>query len=242
MKRDKLTLEQAKEKFGKDNVRKIFEIKIRDEMHPVYSIDGYEHELGKQNGHPDTWWLYYPKYEETLIPYLDEFVHRVCWGIQCEEYNSAKVKWDEFSITWGLTCKITANGRVVFTFNHREISSALTKAQNLIEKMSHHPYDFVNYETEKGRKIWYYGLPATIEPKLDPGEIMIVPDYSYMNSDEWWSELERRKTNVTSSSVMNDFQRQELEIEKDSFEESKDYGMINHGSVFYDGMIKWFRE
>lgn len=94
--REKLTLEQAKDKFGEDNVRKIFEIKIRDEMHPVYSIDGYE-----------------------------------------------------------------------------------------------------------------YGL---------------------------------RKTNVTSSSVMNDFQRQELEKEKDSFEESKDYGMINHGSVFYDGMIKWFRE
>lgn len=57
-----------------------------------------------------------------------------------------------------------------------------------------------------------------------------------------WSELERRKTNVTSSSVTNVFQRQELEREKDSFEESKDYDIINHGSVFYDGMIKWFRE
>lgn len=40
--REKLTLEQAKEKFGEYNVRKIFEIKIRDEMHPVYSIDGYD--------------------------------------------------------------------------------------------------------------------------------------------------------------------------------------------------------
>lgn len=116
------------------------------------------------------------------------------------------------------------------------------KAQHLIEKMKHHPYDFVNYESERGRKIWYYGLPATIEHKSHPDEIMIVPDYSYMRSDEWWSELERRKTNVTSSSVMNDFQRQELEREKDSFEESKDYGMNNHGSVFYDGMIKWCRE
>lgn len=41
---------------------------------------------------------------------------------------------------------------------------------------------------------------------------------------------------------MNDFQRQELEREKYSFEESKDYGMINHGSVLYDGVIDWFRE
>ena len=57
-----------------------------------------------------------------------------------------------------------------------------------------------------------------------------------------WSELERRKTNVTYPSVMNDFQRQELEREKNSFEESKYYDMINHGSVFYYGMIKWFRE
>ena len=29
---------------------------------------------------------------------------------------------------------------------------------------------------------------------------------------------------------------------KYSFEESKDYGMINHGSVLYDGVIDWFRE
>lgn len=66
-----------------------------------------------------------------------------------------------------------------------------------------------------------------IEPKSDPSEIMIVPNYSYMKSDEWWSELNRIKTYITSSSDMNDFQRQELEREKGSFEESKDYGMIN---------------
>lgn len=53
-----------------------------------------------------------------------------------------------------------------------------------------------------------------------------------------WSELERRKTNVTSSSVTNVFQRQELEREKDSFEESKDYDIINHGSVFYENGLE----
>lgn len=53
-----------------------------------------------------------------------------------------------------------------------------------------------------------------------------------------WSELERRKTNVTSSSVTNVFQRQELEREKDSFEESKDYDIINHDSVFYENGLE----
>lgn len=66
-----------------------------------------------------------------------------------------------------------------------------------------------------------------IEPKSDMSKIMIVPDYSYMKSDEWWSELNRRKIYITSSSDMNDFKKQKLKREKDSFEESKDYGMIN---------------
>jgi len=30
-------------------------------------------------------------------------------------------------------------------------------------------------------------------------------------------------------------------MDKERFEETKDYGEINHGSVFYDGMINWFR-
>jgi hypothetical protein len=35
---------------------------------------------------------------------------------------------------------------------------------------------------------------------------------------------------------------QDYEIEKGRFEETKDYGEINHGSILYDGMIGWFRK
>ena len=39
---EELNYEQAVEKFGSSNVRKIFEIQIREEMYPVYSIEGYD--------------------------------------------------------------------------------------------------------------------------------------------------------------------------------------------------------
>ena len=52
-----LTLSQALEKYGvkKENTvgmkpHKIFDIMIYDDLYPVYSIEGYEHEYGKWNG------------------------------------------------------------------------------------------------------------------------------------------------------------------------------------------------
>ena len=99
-----LTLQQAKEKIGEDNIRKIFEIQIYEKTYPVYSIEGYEHNLGKYNGCPDTWWLDYSVYHSDnddeeptmreLIPYIDKGVHRVCWRVDYEQHNSSKYKWE----------------------------------------------------------------------------------------------------------------------------------------------------
>ena len=61
--KESLTLEQAKEKY---NPRKIFDILIRDKPYTVYDIEGYEHEYGKWNGCPTTWWLDYSEYMETI--------------------------------------------------------------------------------------------------------------------------------------------------------------------------------
>jgi hypothetical protein len=41
---------------------------------------------------------------------------------------------------------------------------------------------------------------------------------------------------------MNAFQKQMEEMSNDSFQESKDYGIINHGGALYDKMIDWFRD
>ena len=107
--------------------------------------------------------------------------------------------------------------------------------------MMNHPFDFIRPETEEGRKIWYHGLPAIIKLGYEPGEIRIKPDYSYMTSTEWWNELEKRQTNVTPKNRNYIDDEKEEERDKERYEETKDYGEINHGSVFYDGMINWFR-
>jgi hypothetical protein len=251
-----LKLEEAKEKFGEKNVRKIFEIQIREEMYPVYSIEGYEHQLGKSNGCPDTWWLDYSDYNTVverdgtisspiireLVPYIDKGVHRTCWGIDYQQYNTTKYKWDEWDIRNGGICKISANGKPVYKFHYRDLQGALAAASSKIDEMMNHPFDFIHPETEEGRKIWYYGLPAIIKLGYEPGEIRIKPDYSYMTSTEWWNELEKRQTNVTPKNRNYiDDEKEEEERDKERFEETKDYGEINHGSVFYDGMINWFR-
>lgn len=245
-----LTLQQAKEKFGEDNVRKIFEIQIYEKMYPVYSIDGYEHNLGKYNGCPDTWWLDYSIYHSDddeeptireLIPYIDKGVHRICWRVDYEQHNSTKYKWDEWGIRNGGVCKIYANGKPVYKFYYRELEGALAAASNKINEMVEHPFNFINPEEENGRKIWYYGLPAKILLGYEPGEIKIEPDFEYMSSKQWWDELEKRKTNVTPKYI-DEEDSDDIKIEKEYFEESKDYGIINHGDVFYDGMIKWFRK
>jgi hypothetical protein len=246
---NRLTLKQAKDKFGESNVRKVFEIQIRDEMYYVYSIEGYEHNLGKNNGCPDTWWLDYSNYEtefgdniRELVPYIDKGVHRICWGVDYQQYNSTKYKWDEWDIRNGGICKITANGKPVYKFHYRDLEGALAEASTKINDMIEHPFNFINPEEEIGRKIWYYGLPATILLGYEPGEIRINPDYSYLTSEEWWDELEKRRTNITPKNRV--YVDDEMDMEKrgkEYFNEYREFGNINHGSVFYDGMINWFR-
>jgi len=250
MNKEGYTLEQAVEKFGE--ARKIFEIQIQDKLYPVYSIEGYEHRLGSDNGCPATWWLDYSVYHtegddeypitRELVPYIDNGVHRVCWGIDYQQYNSTKYKWDEWNIRNGGICKITANGKLVYKFHYRDLKGALSAASCKIDDMIEHPFDFINPEKEEGRKIWYYGLPAIIRLGYEVGEIRIKPDYSYMTNDEWWSELERRQTNINPKDrTYKDDELWEEDRDKERFEETKDWGEINHGSIFYDGMINWFR-
>ena len=246
MEQQNYTLEQATKKFGKPH--KIFDIQIGERLYPVYSIEGYEHNLGKWNGCPETWWLDYSVYHSDnddevpttreLIPYIDKGVHRVCWEVNYRQFNSTKYKWDEWSIRNGGICTIKANGKEVYKFHWRDLGGALAEAHSLINKISEHPFNFINPKEEIGRKIWYYGLPATILLGYEPGEIRINPDLSYMTLDEWWNELEKRKSNVKPPNLT---QNEDDLLDAEHFAEHKDYGSINHGSVFYDGMINWFR-
>lgn len=239
-----LKLKEAIEKYGENSVRKIFDLMIGDKIYNVYSIEGYTHKLGEMNGCPKNWWLDYSDddYQRELVPYIDKGVHRICWGIEYDQFNSIKHKWDSFDLRSGGICKIKANGKVVYKFHYRDLGGALANAQSKIDKMTNHPFDFINPEKENGRKIWYYGLPAKIKSGYEPGEIQVEPDFSYMTEDSWWNELERRKTRILpENSSLSDLDWAD-DWTKENFLESKEFGIINHGSVFYDGMIWWFRD
>jgi len=249
-----LTLAQAQKKYGKSEgpliqkLHKIFDIMINDKLYPVYSIPGYEHQLGKSNGCPDTWWLDWSDYEATsdedgdihepcireLIPYIDKGTHRTCWEIRYKQFNRMKHKWDEWDIRNGGRCEMYANGKLIYSFYSREIGYALSRAQSLETILLEHPFNFLNPDEESGRKIWYYGLPAAIRLSCEPGEIGIVPDYSYMSKEDWWKELKNKKSKITPE----DYQKND----DDEFDNDEFDTWINHGDALWDGMIGWFRD
>ena len=115
----------------------------------------------------------------------------------------------------------------------------MSKAQYFVTLISEHPYNFFEPEKEKGRRIWYYNLPATIEPSYNPGEIRIRPDYigefkGKKNQWKWWKEYYER-------SKYKGFEDTETHDEE-HLEEARDLGQINHGDALGDGNIRWFRD
>lgn len=248
----RMTLSDATEKYGKP--RKIFDLMIDDEPYPVYSIDGYEHPNGKWNGCPDTWWLDLSEPpvkgeitpEKELIPYVDKGVNRICWEVRFKQKNYAKFKWDDWNISSSGQCQIYANGKLIYSFGSRSVDYALAKAQYMMVNLTEHPFNFFNPGEEKGRKIWYYGLPAIIEPGYDPGNIRVVPDYTDIDQDSWWDLYKVRSHPIDlkkpKQEEENYSDKQDREMDEDRFNETREYGTINHGDALWDGMINWFRK
>lgn len=237
---DNITLVEAQKKY---KCRKAFPLMIDGKEYQVWSIDGLEHEDGKMNGTPDTWWLDYSddENERELVPYVDKMIHRICWDVNYRQSNVSKFKWNEWRFTSSGVCTISANGKEVYKFYSHDLGYALAKAQTTIATISEHPYNFINPSEEKGRRIWYYGIPATIEPSdYYPGEISVCPDYSTgIKENEWWKLYRERSQNVQPPEEGEDSQMVELDNER--MEEDRDYGKINHGDALWDGMINWFR-
>jgi len=234
-----LKLSQAKEKYSRINsegvetgIRKVFDVMINDMTCPVYSISGYEHESGKANGDPTEWWvdLSDNDYERELIPYSDKCFNRICWGVDYKQQNYSKEKWGETRLSGKGVCTISANGKNVYKFSSSDLGYAMGKAQYIIVALMEHPFDFLNPDSENGRKIYYYGLPATIRYSYHPGEIIVVPDFSYIGEPEWWKLYRERSKPI-----------QEKPSE-DSYYENEITDYINHGDALWDGMINWFRE
>lgn len=223
---------------------KIFDVLIRDKKYDVYSIEGKEH--AGLNNEPKQWWLYYtdrvpegtvpPRDSEHFVPWSTS-IKRIVWEIKLKVNNTSKFKWDEHRFSHNCSCEIWANGKHVYSFVVREMEFALTKANYLLVHLAEHPYSFLDQESQNGRKIYWYGLPATVRPSTSyPGEIGIVPDYTAMTKQQWWKEYHRRKSKIAAPpEEMDDvFREHDEEAESDDF--------INWGDALSDGNIDWFRE
>jgi len=225
--------------------RKIFEIKVRDNLYPVYDIPGKEHNWGKWNGEPATWWVDMGGHQaivnvdgtveqkENLVEFHNKSVSRTSWDIRFKENNSMKYKWDEVRWHKNVTCEMWSNNKLIYEFTTRDIEYAMAKAQVMMVQLTEHSYNFFNPEENRGRKIYFHGLPATIQPsEFHPWEITIYPDLTVMSENEWWSEYKKRDAT---------YKDDEEEIEG-SIEQFKGCGYIHWGDAFSDGHIWWFRK
>lgn len=225
-------------------MRKIEDIIINDRPYGLYNIEGKEHE--GLNGEPVTWWVYYADLKEGEIPDIDsknwepysKGLRRRLFDISFVEYNISKEKWGYTNFRSGLKCEIKCNNKLIYSFGTFDMSFAFAKAQYLITMMSEHPFDFFNPKEENGRKIWWMGLPATIETSTyNPWEIRIIPDYSTgIEKETWWKEFRHRRANLGEIPDPND-----IDIwDEDDYEKETD--RINWGDALSDKYIDWFRK
>ncbi len=195
---------------------KIFKTLIRGKVHWIYNRPDCEHDLGKLNGCPTTWWL--AKIEKnsdiTWIPWIDRVTNRPCWEINVKQDNYIKYKYEENNIYSTCSIEMKCNGQIVYEFGCNDINYGMSKAQYKMIEMMEHPFNFMNPEEEIGRRIWYKGQAGVIERLLlDQGCIIIGYrgagagfdlsnpwDTNSSGADEWLGE-KSVKDDVFSGSI-----------------------------------------
>lgn len=242
-------------------MRKIFDIHINDKPYGVYDIEGKEHNLGRYNDSPATWWLLYDdnpnqvkfinemEEESNLIPYIDKGIHRICWEINYKQTNYTKFKYDEYDIRSSGICTLKANNREIYKFHSSDLNYAMAQVQVLVGKITCHPYNFFEPEKDDGRKIFFCGLPAFVYKGWEVGEIKIKPDYSKIDKETWWERYElfnSHHENKDDDEFDDELEKEEYDADFELFEGNTSsesfYDEINWGDALSDGKIWWFRK
>ncbi len=226
-------------------IRKIFSVFIGKKEYDVYSIEGKEHQ--GFNDIPKEWWLYYtdrlpgeaipPIDSESFVPFSVS-INRRLWDIKIKQYNTSKVKWGESQFSTGTNVQMWCNNKLVYSFGTFDLAFAMAKIQYLQVVLSEHVYNFFDTEKENGRKICWYGLPATIRVSSNTWEISIIPDYSAngFNKESWWKELDRRESKFSKPDKEWD------DIDKEYRDEAYRSDSIRWGDALSDDHIYWFRK
>lgn len=235
--------------------RKVFTIIVNDKQYDVWSIEGREHSA--PNGEVNVWWLYYserlpeglipPPDSEYFIPYHVS-MERSLWDIRIKQSTTTKEKWDDIHFRSSTFIEIYRNNAIFYSFGtiggDRGIAFGMAKAQYLITTLSEHCFNFYDPQSENGRKIYWKGLPAFVKVwrKDTPWEIGITPDYSEIGKEKWWSELSKRESMVRGLEDLSEEEKEEIEMDKEHFDEAKSSDFINWGDAYNDQHINWFRK
>jgi hypothetical protein len=227
--------------------RKSFTVFIYDKEYDVWDIEGKEHE--GLNGEPKTWWLYHSeRLPEGLIPPADSeyflpyhcSIERLVWEISFKQKTTTKNKWGNTQFRSNTQIEMWCNGKLIYSFSttggERGLAYAMAKVQYLQVHLAEHPFNFFDPQTENGRKIFWFGLPAFVKVKSDGWEIAIIPDYEAgLSKEEWWQhyEIRRKPVNPTYNQKEDD---EDIFGEDDS---ESDY--INWGDALSDQYIIWSR-
>jgi len=231
-------------------IRKAYTVIIHDTEYDVWDIEGKEMDCG--NGEPLTYWVYMAdRLPNGVTPPIDSdsWVHyhvsiqRHLWDIKFTQYNTTKEKWNSTHFSNSTRVEMWCNKKLIYSFGttgtENGLSFAMAKVQYLQTVLSEHPFNFFEPDSENGRKIFWYGLPATVKVRSgNKWEIGIMPDYEAgLNKEDWWKELKNRESKWGGNKYSDDD-----EMEYEEHEESKHSGYINWGDALSDQHITWFRK
>lgn len=166
--------------------RKMFEVVINNKICEVWEREE-THQLGRDNDKPDNLWV---RYENQWEPWINIGVNNPCFEIKIKQNNRTKAKWNGLRIN-GVSCaEIYCNLRKVYEFYCNDLNYAFAKSQVLMRDMLEHPFNFMDPDSEIGRKIWFKGQSSIVERLLlDQGCIMIKKESGVFDLVEpWYSE------------------------------------------------------
>lgn len=183
----------------KNENRFITTVVIRGFKYELWELPNKEpHSLGIMNGESGTLWVKQIDYDFTgnneWLPWLDKSAKRNCWGIHIKEGNSGKYKWDSYNIDSHVSVYITLDDENVYEINGRDFDYCYNEARSKIHKLEEllMTWEINLKETskEKGRKIYYKSMPATIKQIYNSGSMFIKADYTDIDKDYWWDQME----------------------------------------------------
>ncbi|WP_080833241.1 hypothetical protein [Cohnella massiliensis] len=142
-----------------------WDVDINGRLYDVYRIEGFIHTIGGEYGENNLWAC--PRGEEPTYENLIEFSgYSVRWGIEVQENNYVRSKWDEAEVRKSCKCLITRNGKPFYAIAAGSLDFALTMARSTLYEIQEHPLNFFEQDFGKyitGRKIYWREQPAIIK-------------------------------------------------------------------------------